>query len=112
MNTVALRKSGITGLGEIPWGTHFCHFYETKKDLLDIVVPFFKAGLQNNEFCVWVVTNPLGVDEAKETLAQLIDHEPVSGTIEIVADSGANGKTPPSESIEILPHTKTAMALR
>jgi MEDS: MEthanogen/methylotroph, DcmR Sensory domain len=44
------RKTGIGPLGEISWGTHFCHFYESKEDLLDVVVPFFKAGLENNEF--------------------------------------------------------------
>jgi len=31
------RQTGIESLGEMPWGTHFCHFYETKQDLLDIV---------------------------------------------------------------------------
>lgn len=28
-----LRHTGIEIIGDIPWGTHFCHFYETKKDL-------------------------------------------------------------------------------
>ena len=40
-----LRNSGIPPLGEIPWGTHFCHFYETTEDLLEVVVPYFAAGL-------------------------------------------------------------------
>jgi len=39
----------------VPWGSHFCIFYETKQDLLDVLVPFFRAGLEQNEFCLWVV---------------------------------------------------------
>src|SRR5262245_62444661 len=30
-----MRKTGIGVVGDMPWGTHFCHFYETKEDLLD-----------------------------------------------------------------------------
>ncbi len=50
-----LRDSGIGVVGAMPWGTHFCHFYETKQDLLDVLIPYFKAGLENNEFCVMAV---------------------------------------------------------
>ncbi|MGA7872653.1 MAG: MEDS domain-containing protein, partial [Candidatus Binatus sp.] len=51
-----LRKSGIGIVGEMPWGTHFCQFYDTRHDLLDVLVPYFKAGLENNETCIWVVS--------------------------------------------------------
>src|SRR4051812_29151942 len=54
-----LRKSGIEVLSDIPWGSHICQFYETKKDLLELLIPFFTAGLENNEFCLWVVSDPL-----------------------------------------------------
>jgi DNA-binding CsgD family transcriptional regulator len=56
-NGQRLRDTGLEAVGEVAWGTHFCVFYETKKDLLEIVVPFFKAGLQVNEFCLWIVAN-------------------------------------------------------
>ncbi len=29
------------------WGIHFCQFYQTKEDLMDILVPYFKAGLED-----------------------------------------------------------------
>ena len=45
-----LRPSGIEGVGDMPWGTHFCLFYETKDDLLNVLLRYFKAGLENNEF--------------------------------------------------------------
>ena len=43
--TERVRDTGLKRSGRFP-GDPFCIFYETKKDLLDIVVPFFKAGLQ------------------------------------------------------------------
>ena len=45
-----IRNSGIDIIGDMPWGTHFCQFYQTTEDLIDILVPYFKAGLENNEF--------------------------------------------------------------
>ena len=59
-------------MGDIPWGSHFCNFYETKQDLLDTLVPYFKAGLENKEYCLWVVSNSevIKVEEAKEALKQ------------------------------------------
>jgi len=50
----SVRKIGIDVLDDVPWGTHLCQFYHTKEDLIEILVPYFKAGLENNEFCMWV----------------------------------------------------------
>src|SRR5712664_2933393 len=72
--TVELRKTGISVVGDVPWGTHFCHFYETKEDLLDTLVPYFKAGLENNEFCIWVVSEPLTKEEVRKALSQAVPH--------------------------------------
>ncbi len=65
-----MRHTGIEIVGNVPWGTHFCQFYQDKQDLIDILVPYFKAGLENNEFCIWVTSEPLHADEAKEALAK------------------------------------------
>ena len=59
-------------MGDVPWGTHLCHFYETKQDLIDSLIPFFKAGLQNGEFCLWVVSEPLTEREARTALRKAI----------------------------------------
>src|ERR1700682_1343329 len=69
-----LRKTGISVVGAAPWGTHFCHFYETKQDLLDTLVPYFKAGLESKEFCLWVVSDVelITVEEAKGALSQAV----------------------------------------
>ena len=62
------RKTGIEIAGDIPWGTHLCQFYKTKEDLIEILVPYFKAGIENNEYCIWVTSDPLNDREAEEAL--------------------------------------------
>jgi len=62
------RRTGIDVLGTVPWGTHFCLFYKTKEDLIAILTPYFKAGLESNEFCMWVTSEPLSVKEAENAL--------------------------------------------
>jgi hypothetical protein len=52
----ALRRTGINVIGDVPWGTHFCQFYEAGQDLIDILVPYFKEGLDAGEFCMWVTS--------------------------------------------------------
>jgi DNA-binding CsgD family transcriptional regulator len=84
-----LRDTGLEAVGKVAWGSHFCIFYETKKDLLEIVVPFFKAGLQANEFCLWVVASSesLTINEAKAVLQEAVpdsDRLLKNGNIEIV----------------------------
>ena len=68
----SLRKSGIDIIGDVPWGTHICQFYQTKEDLTDILVPYFKEGLENNEFCLWVTSQPLEIEDAKEALREVV----------------------------------------
>ncbi|HCC46906.1 MAG TPA: hypothetical protein DEQ38_02125 [Elusimicrobia bacterium] len=65
-------ESGIPLLGAVPWGTHFCQFYGAKQDLLDILVPYFAAGLKNNEFCMWITSDPLQPMEAERALSRAV----------------------------------------
>src|SRR5919109_21109 len=66
------RKTGIDVVGDMPWGTHFCLFYETKEDLLDTLVSYCKAGLESQEFCLWVVSEPLREEEVRHALQQAV----------------------------------------
>lgn len=84
---VEMRKTGIDVLGDMPWGTHFCVFYETKADILEALVPYCKAGLENQEFCLWVIAEPLTEQDAKEALKQAvpdIDQYLAEQSIEII----------------------------
>src|SRR5208283_388120 len=67
-----IRKSGLAVIGNIPWGTHFCQFYQTNKDLIDTLVPYFQAGLENNEFCMWVTADNLTVEEAQKAMTKAV----------------------------------------
>ncbi|MHC4528518.1 MAG: PAS domain S-box protein [Planctomycetota bacterium] len=81
------RKTAIDIIGDVWWGTHFCQFYQTKEDLIDILVPYFKAGLENNEFCMWVTSEPLQVKNAKTALKKAVkdlDEYLGKGQIEIL----------------------------
>jgi C4-dicarboxylate-specific signal transduction histidine kinase len=66
------RKSGIDVVGDMSWGTHFCLFYDTKEDLLDALVPYCKTGLDCEEFCLWVVAEPLTIEEATDALRDAV----------------------------------------
>jgi signal transduction histidine kinase/ActR/RegA family two-component response regulator len=81
------RSSGLSVVGERPWGTHFCSFYESKSDLLNMLLSYFKAGLEANEFCVWVLTEPLSERDAWEGLRSAVpdfDSYVARGSIEIL----------------------------
>jgi len=81
------RPTGIPPLGDIAWGAHICVFYETKEDLLDAATAYFEAGLNSHEFCVWAVSDPLGVEDAEKTLRRSVpdfDARIAAGQIEIL----------------------------
>jgi PAS domain S-box-containing protein len=85
---IDLRKSGIDIIGEVPWGTHFCQFYQTKQDLIDTLVPYFRAGLENHEYCMWVTADNLTRDEAIQAMFKAMPNFSKyleNGQIEIVA---------------------------
>jgi PAS domain S-box-containing protein len=67
-----IRVSGVDVVGNIPWGTHFCQFHQINKELMNVVIPYFKAGLENNEFCIWITSESLSVEEAKKALRKSI----------------------------------------
>lgn len=60
--------TGIECLGAIPWGTHFCQFYEDRADLHDMLIPYFKTGLENSEACLWVTDQPFSATDATDCL--------------------------------------------
>jgi signal transduction histidine kinase len=83
-----MRKTGIDVVGDMPWGTHFCLFYETKRDLLDTMISYCKTGLESEEFCLWVVAEPLTTEEAMDALKDAVpdlDRYLADQSIEIVS---------------------------
>ncbi len=62
----------INLMHDVPWGSHMCMFYKAKNELISGLVPYFKAGLDNNEFCIWALPDSIEVETAKSALSEEI----------------------------------------
>ncbi len=82
-----VRDSGIDIIGDVGWRTHFCLFYKTRDDLIDVLVPYFDAGLRNNEFCMCITSEPFNAEEVRGLMSEAIpgfDEYLRKGQIEII----------------------------
>jgi signal transduction histidine kinase len=80
-------KKIVDLMTNLPWGAHCCFFYETKEDLLDILVPYFQTGLLNNEFCIWVTSKFPQPEQAMRAMRKALpnfDSYVTKGQIEIL----------------------------
>lgn len=106
-NNDALTDTGLPAVGRVPWGSHFCIFYETKQDLVDILAGYFKAGLEQNELCLWIVGGYefVTIKAAKEALSKRVPGLKEllrKGNIEILTHKqlfGTNGRLDPTTAI-------------
>jgi PAS domain S-box-containing protein len=102
------RNFGVNPVGAVPWGTHLCQLYQTKGDLIDVLVPYFEAGLKNNEFCLWVTFTPLEVNEARKALEDAVPEASSyfkRGQIEIIPHSSfyfVNNEFNPQHVIQLV----------
>jgi DNA-binding CsgD family transcriptional regulator len=67
-----LRRTGIDPVSNLPWGAHICLFYETPNDLIDIHSRYFGTGLEDGEFCIWALSDPITRDDAITGLGKAI----------------------------------------
>lgn len=65
-------ESGIPGIGKISWGSHICQWYTSREELVRIVIPYFQAGLLNNERCIWITADPYDSSDAKADLITMM----------------------------------------
>src|SRR5437879_8264749 len=68
---IQVTPTGIPGIGALSWGTHVCQFYDGREDLADYLVPYFKTGLEHEEYCLWVTADPLSVERSEEHTSEL-----------------------------------------
>jgi C4-dicarboxylate-specific signal transduction histidine kinase len=67
------RMASVDVVGDVAaWGAHFCLFYETKQDLLDTLISYCKSGLERDEYCLWIVAEPLTIEEARAALQNAV----------------------------------------
>ena len=60
--------SGLQTVPQLQWGSHLAHFFGSGDDLRDVLVPYFKAGLENNERCLWVTGRAFDSDQARSAM--------------------------------------------
>jgi PAS domain S-box-containing protein len=60
--------SGLEVLPHLEWGSHLAHFFKGGHELGDVLVPYFKAGLENNEQCLWVTGKAFNAEDARSAL--------------------------------------------
>ncbi|HEY4114648.1 MAG TPA: MEDS domain-containing protein [Rhizomicrobium sp.] len=58
-----LTDCGIPGVGVVPYGIHMCHFYPARAELVDGLIPYFAAGLERDERCLWIASPPVSAIE-------------------------------------------------
>jgi DNA-binding CsgD family transcriptional regulator len=66
------RNTGIPLIGTVPWGSHLCIFYETPADLIEANAAYLAAGLKDDEFCVWSLSDPVDRKRAEAGLRRAI----------------------------------------
>lgn len=71
-STAHITDCGVPGIKGIPYGAHLCHFYDGQQDLTEALIPYFEAGLRNNERCIWVTADPLRAAQAKAALKSAV----------------------------------------
>lgn len=88
----------------LSWGTHIGQLFRSADDLRDTLVPYFLAGLENNERCLWVTDGPLDAEQARTALRAVVpdlDERERRGQIEI-ADTRSfynPDEAPPPEAL-------------
>ena len=82
--------AGLKAIPSLEWGTHVAHFFGSGDELSDVLVPYFKAGLKNNEQCLWVTGQAFDAEQARSALRSVVpdlDQRELRGQIEIVDGS-------------------------
>src|SRR5690348_11210112 len=95
-------SSGLATMPHLEWGSHLAHFFGSGSELRDVLVPYFKAGLENNERCLWITGRAFKAEEARSALraaVQDLDKRERDGQIDIT-----NGDEWYKASDKIRPH--------
>jgi len=75
----------IQSICKAHWGAHYCLLYNSKDDLISLLTQYFKHGLENNEFCIWVASDNAVREKARQALSEAtpyIDDYQKKGQIE------------------------------
>ncbi len=63
---------GIEAVDSIGQGFHVAQLFHDTYDAVDTLARFFQRGLALNEFCLWVVSEPISIDRATTALKEAV----------------------------------------
>lgn len=64
-------KSSVFDLSSVckaGWGAHYCLLYRSAEDLISLLTQYFKFGLKNNEYCIWITPDSNAGEKAIKSL--------------------------------------------
>ena len=70
-----MTQSAPSGLPAVPlldWGAHITHVFDGGDELAGVLVPFFKAGLENHEMCLWITGPGFNSEDARSALRAVV----------------------------------------
>ena len=59
METGTAVKPAAGVFDQIHWGAHLCQLYDSVQDVIEVLVPYFKRGLEEDALCIWLAPMPL-----------------------------------------------------
>jgi two-component system, sensor histidine kinase PdtaS len=71
----------------LSWGGRFCLLYDRPADLAEFLAPFFRAGIEAGQACLWVAAEPVPLRAAEAALRGSfpdLDRLAAAGLVEIV----------------------------
>ena len=98
-------------------GDHLCQFFATADELGEVLVPYFKEGLERNEACIWITSGAYDKERALSDMrsaANSFDKRYAAGQLKILAHDEwylANGRLKTDDLVAKWLHEKdTALA--
>jgi PAS domain S-box-containing protein len=85
-----LRNTGVGLVGSLPWGSHFCYYYDRPADLFRVNVSFLATGLANHELCTLLHpgSDYRGIDQFLQALGRTVpdlETRMAHGELEVIA---------------------------
>jgi len=53
---------------------HTALFYACENDYFDIIIPYIKAGLEDNECCLWTIPDTMEVKDVQSRFSQSVEN--------------------------------------
>jgi PAS domain S-box-containing protein len=86
MERLDVVRTGFPAIPEVPWGAHLCLFYESPQDLVEILVAYGVAGLENGEAILLMTCDAGALRELEARLRLAVpdyDRRVAEGAIEL-----------------------------